>query len=68
MAQRVEGKIHLLVVDNQYEETNIQMVGEGYQDDITLDNIHGLVDSIEENAEGQLEDDIVEGKRKNGSW
>ncbi|XP_059569698.1 hydrocephalus-inducing protein homolog [Alligator mississippiensis] len=60
MAQRVEGKIHLLVVDNQYEETNIQMVGEGYQDDITLDNIHGLVDSIEENAEGQLEDDIVE--------
>uniref|UniRef100_A0A7M4E0J9 HYDIN axonemal central pair apparatus protein n=1 Tax=Crocodylus porosus TaxID=8502 RepID=A0A7M4E0J9_CROPO len=60
MAQRVEGRIHLLVVDNQYEETNIQMVGEGYQDDITLDNIHGLVDSIEENAEGQLEDDIVE--------
>uniref|UniRef100_A0A7M4E0K5 HYDIN axonemal central pair apparatus protein n=1 Tax=Crocodylus porosus TaxID=8502 RepID=A0A7M4E0K5_CROPO len=58
MAQRVEGRIHLLVVDNQYEETNIQMVGEGYQDDITLDNIHGLVDSIEENAEGQLEDDI----------
>uniref|UniRef100_A0A8C3T1C3 HYDIN axonemal central pair apparatus protein n=1 Tax=Chelydra serpentina TaxID=8475 RepID=A0A8C3T1C3_CHESE len=65
LAQRVEGKIHLSVVDNQYEETYIQMVGEGYQDDITLENIHGLVaESNEENAEGQLEEDRVEAARE----
>nr|XP_025038877.1 hydrocephalus-inducing protein-like [Pelodiscus sinensis] len=65
LAQRVEGKIHLSVVDNQYEETSIQVVGEGYQDDITLDNIHGLVaESSEENSEGHLEEDTVEAARE----
>ncbi|XP_074864560.1 hydrocephalus-inducing protein homolog isoform X2 [Carettochelys insculpta] len=65
LAQRVEGKIHLSVTDNQYEETCIQMVGEGYQDDITLDNIHGLVaENNEENAEGHLEEDVVEAARE----
>lgn len=64
LAQRVEGKIRLSVVDNPYEETNIQLVGEGYEDDFTLDNIHGLVaDSEEEIIEGNLEEDIIEGKR-----
>ncbi|NXS73554.1 HYDIN protein, partial [Pandion haliaetus] len=64
LAQRVEGKIHLSVVDNPYEETNIQLVGEGYEDDFTLDNIHGLVaDSKEENTEGNLEEDIIEAAR-----
>ncbi|NWH50429.1 HYDIN protein, partial [Fregata magnificens] len=64
LAQRVEGKIHLSVVDNPYEETNIQLVGEGYEDDFTLDNIHGLVaDSKEENTEGGLEEDIIEAAR-----
>ncbi|KAM9269036.1 LOW QUALITY PROTEIN: hydrocephalus-inducing protein homolog [Cariama cristata] len=64
LAQRVEGKIHLSVVDNPYEETNIQLVGEGYEDDFTLDNIHGLVaDSKEEKAEGNLEEDIIEAAR-----
>ncbi|NXK09844.1 HYDIN protein, partial [Herpetotheres cachinnans] len=64
LAQRVEGKIHLSVVDNPYEETNIQLVGEGYEDDFTLDNIHGLVaESKEENTEGNLEEDIIEAAR-----
>ncbi|XP_067158936.1 hydrocephalus-inducing protein homolog [Apteryx mantelli] len=64
LTQRVEGKIRLSVVDNPYEETNILLVGEGYQDDFTLDNIHGLVaDSDEENTEGNLEEDIIEAAR-----
>lgn len=63
LAQRVEGKIHLSVVGNPYEETNIQLVGEGYEDYFTLDNIHGLVaDGKEENTEWNLDEDI-EGKR-----
>ncbi|XP_004431871.1 PREDICTED: hydrocephalus-inducing protein homolog [Ceratotherium simum simum] len=40
---RMTGTIRLSVINNQYEETVIHMVGEGYEDDITLDNIHGLV-------------------------
>lgn len=42
---RMTGTIHLSVVNNQYEDTIIHLVGEGYEDDITLDNIHGLVAS-----------------------
>ncbi|XP_075290309.1 hydrocephalus-inducing protein homolog isoform X2 [Opisthocomus hoazin] len=64
LAKRVEGKIRLSVVDNLYEETNIQLVGEGYEDDFTLDNIHGLAaDSKEENTEGNLEEDVIEAAR-----
>ncbi|XP_074007853.1 hydrocephalus-inducing protein homolog [Numenius arquata] len=64
LAQRVEGTILLSVVDNPYEETSIQLVGEGYEDDFTLDNIHGLVaESTEENTEGILEEDIIEAAR-----
>ncbi|NXG68880.1 HYDIN protein, partial [Baryphthengus martii] len=61
LAQRVEGRIHLSVVDNPYEETNIQLVGEGYEDDFTLDNIRGLV--AESSTEGNLEEDIIEAAR-----
>ncbi|XP_030334371.1 hydrocephalus-inducing protein homolog [Strigops habroptila] len=64
LAQRVKGKIHLSVVDNPYEETSIQLLGEGYEDDFTLDNIHGLVSgNKEENAESNLEEDIIEAAR-----
>lgn len=41
--QRYEGVLRLVVVDNQYEDTTVQLIGESYTDDITLDNIHGLV-------------------------
>lgn len=44
------GTIHLSVINNQYEETTIHMVGEGYEDNITLDNIHGLVTSTSQEA------------------
>ncbi|KAM9374294.1 hydrocephalus-inducing protein homolog [Phaethornis superciliosus] len=60
LAQRVEGRIRLSVLDNPYDETNIQLVGEGYKDDFTLDNIHGLVaDSKEEDTEDDLEEDTA---------
>ncbi|XP_026975142.1 hydrocephalus-inducing protein homolog [Sagmatias obliquidens] len=47
---RMAGNIHLSVINNRYEETVIHMVGEGYEDDITLDNIHGLVASSYQEA------------------
>ncbi|XP_015729352.1 hydrocephalus-inducing protein homolog isoform X2 [Coturnix japonica] len=64
LPQRAEGQIHLSVVDNPYEETYVQLVGEGYEDDFTLDNIHGLLaESFEENTEGNLEEDVIEAVR-----
>lgn len=47
---RMTGNIHLSVINNQYEDTIIHMVGEGYEDDITLDNVHGLVASTSGDA------------------
>ncbi|XP_054934895.1 hydrocephalus-inducing protein homolog [Physeter macrocephalus] len=47
---RMAGIIHLSVIHNQYEETVIHVVGEGYEDDITLDNIRGLVASSSQEA------------------
>ncbi|XP_048371298.1 hydrocephalus-inducing protein homolog [Sphaerodactylus townsendi] len=64
VTQHFEGQIHLSIVDNQYEETVIQMVGEGYQDDVTLDNITSLVaEGDGENAERHLEEDVAESAR-----
>ncbi|XP_021488188.2 hydrocephalus-inducing protein homolog [Meriones unguiculatus] len=42
---RMTGTVHLSVINNQYEETKIHLIGESYEDDITLDNIHGLIGS-----------------------
>ncbi|KAH0619415.1 hypothetical protein JD844_000028 [Phrynosoma platyrhinos] len=68
LTQRIEGLIRLSIVDNQYEETNIQMVGEGYQDDVTLDNIHSLVTDIDVfSAEEPLEESTAESKGKRES-
>uniref|UniRef100_A0A4X2JPP9 HYDIN axonemal central pair apparatus protein n=1 Tax=Vombatus ursinus TaxID=29139 RepID=A0A4X2JPP9_VOMUR len=53
-AEKVMGTICLSVVNNQYEETTIQMLGEGYEDDITLDNIHGLATTTKSDVEGSL--------------
>ncbi|XP_027525909.1 hydrocephalus-inducing protein-like [Corapipo altera] len=64
LAQRLEGKIHVPVSGNS--EINIELVGEGHNDDFTLDNLPGLAeDSKESNAKGNLEDDIIEAVRAN---
>ncbi|XP_067905917.1 hydrocephalus-inducing protein homolog [Heterodontus francisci] len=61
LAQRLEGALYLTVLNNQYEDTIVQLVGEGYQDDITFDNIHGLVRTgTVENVTRFLEDKDIE--------
>lgn len=62
--QRSQAHIHLMVVDNQYEDSVIQVVGEGYQDDITLDNIHSVDNGTElDFEEGNMaEDDVAAAK------
>ncbi|KAM6324924.1 hydrocephalus-inducing protein homolog [Podargus strigoides] len=63
LAQRAEGKIHLSVVGSPDEETDIQLVGEGCEDDPVLDNTHGLVADSEKDTEGNLEEDVIEAAR-----
>ncbi|XP_064496593.1 hydrocephalus-inducing protein homolog isoform X2 [Pseudopipra pipra] len=64
LAQRLKGKIRVPVSGNS--EIDIELVGEGHNDDFTLDNLPGLAeDSQESNAEGNLEDDIIEAVRAN---
>ncbi|XP_068025928.1 hydrocephalus-inducing protein homolog [Melanerpes formicivorus] len=61
LAQRLEGKLHLSVLDNP-SETTIRLLGEGYEADFTLDNIQGLVADREEQKlpESSLEEDSLE--------
>ncbi|XP_051661491.1 hydrocephalus-inducing protein-like [Manacus candei] len=64
LAQHLEGKIRVPLSGNN--EINIELVGEGYDDDFTFDNLPGLAeDSEKSNAEGSLEDDIIEAIRAN---
>ncbi|XP_056381388.1 hydrocephalus-inducing protein homolog isoform X2 [Hyla sarda] len=51
----------LSVLDNQYEKNCVQLVGEGYKEDLTLDNIHSPGELIA--LDRQLEDDLVEAAR-----
>ena len=52
LVQNYEGVLQLTVTDNQFEDTLIQFIGEGYMEDVTLDNLHSI-----NNAE--YEDEIV---------
>ena len=47
-------------MDNQYEDTIVQLIGESYTDDITLDNIHGLVIGDETSAIDSTQQTIVD--------
>ena len=62
-AQRSQGHLRLSVIDNQYEDSVVQMVGEGYIDDISLDNIHSIFvpQPVSDDADGNNAEDDVEG-------
>ena len=58
---RMVGEVRLTVVDNPYEESIIQLIGEGYQDEVTIDNIRSFMQT--ENQAPDLEiDDNTPGK------
>ncbi|XP_013405663.1 hydrocephalus-inducing protein [Lingula anatina] len=66
LAQRSTAHVRLAVVDNQYEDSVIQLVGEGYEDDITLDNIHSVVMPVDpEKEEGNMAEEDVEAAKSN---
>ncbi|KAG8437289.1 hypothetical protein GDO86_008117 [Hymenochirus boettgeri] len=61
--QRYDANLILSVVDNQYEQSCVLLVGEGYQEELTIDNIHNPVEAM--TPEGPLEDDIIEATHTN---
>ena len=64
--QRSQAHLRLTVVDNQYEDSVVQMVGEGYQDDITIDNVRSLDTYTDvEQLEGNMADDDVMAAKDN---
>lgn len=52
-AQRFEATMQLLVKDNPYEKTLIQLLGEGYRDIISLDNISSKVPQEHDSTESE---------------
>lgn len=51
--QSFKATIQLFVKDNPYEKTLIQLLGEGYCDIISLDNISSKVSQDQVSTEGQ---------------
>lgn len=65
-AQRSQAHVRLSVVNNQYEDSVIQMVGEGYEDEVTLDNINSIhLPTDPEQEEGNMADDDVQAAKSN---
>ena len=44
-------------MDNPYEESTVQLIGEGYEDEVTIDNIRSYVQSEEQAAEVEIDED-----------
>ncbi|NWZ93003.1 HYDIN protein, partial [Nesospiza acunhae] len=63
VAQRVEGKIHVLVGDTYSDKSLIELVGEGHKDKFTLSGLEE--DTEERTAECSLKKNIIEAVRVN---
>uniref|UniRef100_A0A2C9K9X8 HYDIN/VesB/CFA65-like Ig-like domain-containing protein n=1 Tax=Biomphalaria glabrata TaxID=6526 RepID=A0A2C9K9X8_BIOGL len=64
--RRSQASIKVTVIDNQYEDYIVQMVGEGYKDDITLDNIGSMAVYVEpENELGNMAEEDVDAAKSN---
>ena len=58
--QTYEGMLQLTVTDNQFEDTLIHFIGEGYMEDVTIDNLHNINNA--EFEEEIIADEDVSGK------
>ncbi|NXH36095.1 HYDIN protein, partial [Myiagra hebetior] len=63
LAQRLEGRIRVLVGDTYPNKTQIELVGEGHEDEFTLDGLEE--DTEERNAKSSLRKDIIDAVRVN---
>lgn len=53
VSQSFEATMQLMVKDNPYEKTLIQLLGEGYRDIISFDNISCKVPQDQNSTEGE---------------
>ncbi|NXO99385.1 HYDIN protein, partial [Certhia brachydactyla] len=63
LAQRLEGKIHVLEGDICSKKSLIELVGEGHKDEFTLDGLEE--DTQERNAKSSLRKDVIDAVRVN---
>ncbi|XP_053402100.1 hydrocephalus-inducing protein homolog isoform X11 [Mercenaria mercenaria] len=64
--QRSQAHVRVSVIDNQYEDSVIQLVGEGYEDEISLDKINSVDVPIDpESEEGNMAEDDVSAAKPN---
>jgi hydrocephalus-inducing protein len=57
--QTYQASLQLTVTDNQFEDTFIQMIGEGYMEDVIFENLHSLAGSIEADEEVLADEDVA---------
>ncbi len=62
--KKYRGELRLMVEDNVFERQQIILIGEGYQDSISITNIRGMADY---KPLGEMEEVGDELERKNGS-
>ena len=56
--RKIPAELRLTVVDNPFEDTVIKLLGEGFEEEVTLDNIHGGIQDV---PFAEIEDDDYAG-------
>ena len=44
--KRIAAELRLSVVDNPFEDAVVKLLGEGFEEEVTLDNIHGGMQDV----------------------
>jgi hypothetical protein len=57
--QTYEALLQMSVTDNQFEDTLVQLNGEGYLEDVTLDNMHTMNKTNDIENEHTNDDDLI---------
>jgi hypothetical protein len=55
--QAYQGSLQMTVTDNQFEDTMIQLIGEGYMEDVIFENLHSLASN--QSSVGDVEEEVV---------
>lgn len=58
VVRKYKGELWVTIKDNMFEKFPINMVGEGYEDDIIIDNIRGLVETAGAEEIEEVPDDV----------
>ena len=56
VTKKFQGELHLRIVDNQFENVSVQLVGEGYEEEVCIGNIRG--EPVPEEEGKQLTEEV----------